>query len=636
MVRVARQTAAAVPNRYYPSARQILIVRFDPGSMSEVDVASDRTVFDEADPAPNRISLSEADVEAALNPNSISLSASQVDLAIRTSGLFSVIQEAFDANVDLGSAVTAVNAFQDGLTRTLDIQPLSFSRNVNGYRLADELTTRISWKDMPFDSRLIRAVLVLHFEGTVAPADFERGSRDGYLVPANRQNLRFIGLIDQISDSHNASGDYLNFKARDLTAPLIDTKVPKTVQKTIRPGQTLTEAIRNLLDSLELTTVDLIRGPFVRPAGTTVPTLTAARYNKLQTSAASRNQAAASGGQPTVRRNTTNGTGEESYWDAITDMCVSHGFLPMIDLDRLVLQPPRTLFTQRPEVIGQANTFTFPTPYRTSIGDNFPVRRMVYGQGLEALNFQRKLSRIKAPHVRVLGVDPNASDPAERLVSIIHPPRARTGQRVATSVGPTGNTKSIEIQNVLVHGITDRTILQNVAEAAYELMGRQLMGVKLSTSDLSSFSDAPGFDGNQDPDLLGIRAGDPVQLLVAPATDSGASFFAINELGKLVSRSQRIATAAGTRAEFSDAVAFLVAKGYAEEDAQQMVSILASANLASEFRVVTAQIVMDLEAGDVKIDIDARDYIRARADPADLGRGVPQSGVLTAADLGLA
>ncbi len=638
MVRAPNRRRPANVHRYFPSARDILIIRFDTGSISRTDVSEDDEVFDEVDPAIDRALVGPGNtlgIDEDFFSDGLQLNLSEDFFDRRGSPLSSAIQSAFDQNKDLASAIARVD-FEDEFSKILDIQPLTCDRTVNGHRLADELNLKVSWKDVPFDTRIIRAILVLHFEGTVPAANFERGQRSrgniangGYLVDAVRSNLRFIGFVDQISDTHNASNDVINMKCRDLTSVLIDTKLPKLTKKTIRSGQTIVQVVDNLLNTLQFTAAEFIRGPVVRPDGITLPSLDRKRYDKLKTTAASRNLASESNdpnARPHIIRNTTKGgNGGESYWDAITDLCVSHGVLPYIELDRLIIQPPRTLFTSGNQVAGTAGISQFPTNYRISIGDtDDPIRRMVYGANLEGLSFQRKLSRIKAPYVRVLSFNPNSTDPARRLLEAIHPPRTPDGRKVSTKIGVTGNKPQIEIQQVIVTGIIDQDQLRDIAEAAYEMMGRQHLGVKLQTRDLASFSNHPDFDPNEDPDLLDLKAGDPIRISTLPNRDAPSNFFGVSELNKLIDRARRTFRTTGVAPEFNDAIRFLRSKGYSQEDAQQLVTILRAVNLESEFRVNSVNVSMDLEGGDVSIQIDARNYVKVREDPLDPGRRVPR------------
>lgn len=622
MVRDVRRGVPANPHRYYPSARSILLVRFDPHALQNSDLIGDDG-FDEGQakyleptsfsPTDVNLGIQPADDFIDVDPNiGIQPADDFVDVRSFQRRTRNPVAQAFNTNADLAAAVRKVS-LEDDLSRFLDVQPASYSRAINGHRLADELSLKLRWKDVPFDARIIRAILVVHFEGTVGPDQFSSPRAQAHIVEARRSNLRFIGFVDEISDSHDEGGDYVSMKCRDLTAPLLDTKLPPALKKKIQPGENLLELISNILETGAGTAMEFIRGPFVRPENTVLPQLSSDRYAKIQTSAANRNRAG-TGGTVAVLRNTSKAKGSsdggESYWDAINDLCVSHGFIPYIDLDRLVIQPPRTLFVGNPEEIEQANVPTFPTPYRRAIGDTASVRRMVFGGNLDTLAFTRKLARIKAPHVRVTSFNPNAQRADQRLISIDYPGTGSTGEKVATSQSPTGKQKQVEVRNVLVHGITDRSVLRAVAEGAYELMGRQELGVRLSSSNLASWSDNPNFDPNEDPDLLALRAGDPLRIVVQATSETGSTFTSLAELSRMLRRNR------SRGGSVEDGISFLEGLGWSARDAAQLVRVLNNANLPEEFRVVAASIAMDLEQGDFNISIDARDYVRARADQA--------------------
>jgi len=574
--------------RYFISSRQIFIVRFDAGELRNNDIVEEDEVFSEDTGGKTK--------------------------KLKTRRRFGggktgdVIGRALDSNADLADAVARMDAADDN-TQFIDAQCRNWTRAVNGFRLADELQLTMNWKDLPFDSRAIEAILVLHFEGTVSAEDFSIGQQTGdrkrLLVPARRENLRFIGLADEIADSHDSGDDVVKIKARDLTAVLIDTNLPPLTQKTIKSGSNIVEVISNLLDTLAGTAVEFIRGPFKRPANINLPALDKKRYSKLQTTAAARNKA--DGDPDIIVRNGSKG-GSESYWDAITELCTSHGMIPLIELDKMVIQPPRTLFVGSPEEPGEG-TSRFPTRHRQRIGDNAPTRRMVFGANLENLSFTRKFNRVAAPHVKVVSYNPDEA-PDRRLIEVKYP---TTTKKVVSTSGPTGNQKKIAYQIITVHGIVDRQLLTQIARSAYESLGRQQLGVRFSTSDPASFSSHPEFNPNSDPDLLDLRAGDPIQVLVAPTR---GNYYGVNELNRMIQRAKR-------GSGFEDAISFLINKGFSRESAEELVRVLGGLNLPSEFRVVAASITGDLDAGDFSISVDARDYIRTRRDPIAATRRPP-------------
>lgn len=667
MTTIRRSNGARLAPRTFGSIRSILWVRFDPGVKDVYDLDAVRV-----ESSPRKFTRDN-------NPSKLIQAIRGANLGYptrqRETGPFAISNDLLtavrSANLSLAAAIQRVPA--DGLTRFIDVQPTRSSRKVNSYRLPDELDLSLSWKALPFDSRLIRAIFVLHYEGTVPAdawatrkpeADPSNPSPTGYLVPLSGRNLRFIGQVDEVSDEHDGNGDEISLKCRDLTAVLIDTKIPRFISddqnlktvplgvKVIRPGTTILQVIRNLLDTNP--GFEIIDGPYARISpGAQLPLLDPKRYPRLAVPTQERHRGS---DKPYVLRNSSR-PGDESYWDAITDLCVSHGLVPTIEKNALVLLEPRTLYRYPPTVLESPGVPSFPAPggHRDQIGDLTPYRRMVYGVNIERLRFFRKLGRIKAPAVQVTSYNPDALISSKRLLSVIHPPNAAaaavgtgatrtdTGKSrsfatnlfndpqstQATKVSPTGKDATIEVHNVIIQGVVDLTQLKRIAEQVYESIGRQEFGIAISTNEIASYSENELFDPNEDPDLLDLRAGDPIRILIQPAVASGRGIFALAELNRMVARSRSItqgSTAdqaasgnmtAGPTADFADAISYLKAQGFDQSLAEQLVKVIASANLPEEFRVNTVQIDFDGsdDGSGFALQIDARDYMRVRADP---------------------
>lgn len=605
--------------RYFPSVRDVILLRFDPGTTDSYDPD---LIRDEAEP--------DADLPARRRQRTRNLTGITQGTGPKVFSSSDFRAALTAANVNLADAIAKLPR-TDELTRVFDLQPTRSSRRVNSYRKADELDLTFEWKSMPFDSRLVRAILCFHYEGTVPATAWATGDREqqpaspspsGYLVPATGENLRWVGTIDEIADSHGEGGDLLTMKGRDLTSLLIDTKYPvKFEPARIPSGSTILQVIQAILSTNDL--FELIRGPYLRTQGGTLPQLDPARFPRRLVPAKERHR---DGGAFVLRYPPKSG-GKSSYWDVITDLCVSHGLRPAIEQDKLVLTEPRVLYAVRqPDQVASPGTPTFPTPYRLSVGDRFPIRRMVYGDNVGALRFHRKLGRIKAPAVEVVAMDPDARTASERVIKVRHPPKTKSGRR-ANNVDATGAKPSETVHRVQIKGVVDRTQLLNIAKQVYEGMGRQELGVVVETDDPASFSDLAGFDPNEDPDLLAVKSGDPLRLEVTSPQAARSQLFTFSELQARFSRAR-----ADGGAGFDSAVAFLVEQGFDRPDAIQFARVLASSNLPREFRVITASIGFDGEGGGFNVQLDCRDYVRARADP----QGVSQTRGTTVAPSGSA
>lgn len=548
------------------------------------------------------------------------------------------------ASRSIGDAVAKLDP-GDGLSLFMAFTPNASRRSVNSYRMADDLELSIPWKDFPLDARIIRSILALHYEGTVTADDFANGRR----LEENGKNLRFIGLADEVSDEHSENGDTFSARFRDLTSIFIDAKFPTDAIIAYRPGATLLDAITAVKDSL-LPSSAIIRGPFFRPAfknreaglGPLDPGL----YSRIATRAQMKTLADKAGDSKSIVIRNVAKAEDATYWDVITDLCVSHGYVPFIDLDRLVIQEPRTFFKGLPEIPGSQNGQTyFPSDYRKRIGDDAnKVRRMVYGINLESMRVRRKFARNKAPAVEVAARDPDAKDASKRLITVIWPPNAKEeirkrklrakGQGLtkikgiggdvshSTGVGPAGDA-SLEVKRFNVHGIIDPKVLEAHARMIYESIGRGELGITFSTNDLASYSENPAFDPNEDPDLLDIRAGDPIQLLVAPTERGLGAVYSLSEISLMIARSKRVAQASGGAPDLQNAIAFLEARGFTFKAARLIARVLSSANLPTELRVQSASVEIDGAGGTAQVTIDARDYVRVRADPTATGTLAP-------------
>jgi hypothetical protein len=413
-----------------------------------------------------------------------------------------------------------------------------------------------------------------------------------------------------MSVSHGDDGDIMQMKARDLTGVLIDTKLPVGEKGTegvrVQAGDTVQTAVRALLDT-NPGFRSFIKGPFLRIApGSRLRNLDPALYPRISFPPKERHRKKRGGGRGYILRYPPKVANETSYWDAITDLCVTHSFRPTIEQENLVILEPRTLYKFDPEVLTQPGVPAFPRPdgHRVRIGDtNLSFRRMVWGDNISVLRFQRKFGRVKVPTIEVLGTDPNQPKNGRRVV-VRYPPKKR-----ASKVDPSGKKPNEEFHRVTISGIVDRTELLKIAQQTYEEMGRQELGIVISTDEMASFSDNPNFDPNLDPDLLELRAGDPIRLLVTPSQKDSSIMLSLSELNDLIAR-------VDGRVGSEDPVDFLVREGWSREDARQVIALLRSASLPNEFRVIAASYRF-AEDG-FHCEIDARNYVRVRADPDDI------------------
>lgn len=591
---------------YRPSVRTLLLVRFDPNARDKPDFLA-HDVFSSETPKQSVIERARAKLSRGKTkqrgPRFVQSTAEAQTAAAAT---FAMYRDAlFSPGADIPALARQVVA-RDDLSLFLDVQPISSARSEGGYRTANELSLKLTWKTLPIDSRAIRAVLMLHYEGCVGPGAFESGypgtsvddsSRTGYLVPATRPNLRFMGFADDIEDEHDENGDIISIKGRSLMGLLIDSKVPRTVVRRIRAGGNVLEAIRLVLDSHPAGLI--IRGPVLQKGSDLVaigegdiPRCWVPPVYSKQQSDAQKQQTSnvpGAGNSPPAKADS------ESLWDVITDLCVYNGLHPRIENDQLVVFEPRTLFKGSPTDI--------------ETGKDVPVRRLVYGSNVAKMKFARKFGRIRAPTVVVKSSNPDATVASKRLLVARWPPPKKAGdpKLVATNVDATGAIAVQEEHVMTVRGVTSEKLLTQIARTAYDAIAHQELQVAIETRDLQSFRE-DGVPPEQDPDMLSIKGGDPIQIIVAAKRSSlsqengGIDVFSMADVNAMVG-------GAGQQ----DAVGLLVAQGFQVEVAEQLVRQLARCRPAKEYRVMKASFTFDGDAG-FAVKIDARDYVTVRAD----------------------
>jgi hypothetical protein len=386
----------------------------------------------------------------------------------------------------------------DDLIALGTILPEECSIDRNGIRTADTARVTIDYRDAPFDPRLIRSCGIEIIVGVVPPGGLEQGVAgqtrdDGTALslvprgqagaPAPEGTTRFLGFVDEWTITLDGEdGDSITLECRDLTAVLIDTPLPSGVS--IDLSLPIDEGIRGLLDSLPST-----RGTSVRygiageqasapTPGTAVPRARRGRRGGRT------GRARAGGSQMNV-------------WDHITEVCVPIGLVPLFEDSELRILNPRTFFEGRDT-----------------------ARRMVYGRNLKALSFTRKLGGTKVPTIEVRCYDPAigrtrwarypvpGSAPNTGVFGQTDPPRPAR----ANEVPPSGSNPDDRIMTQSVAGITDPATLAAAAESIWHQVGRQELEGNFATDEVASWEEP-----TEGVDLLRLRPGDPVELLVASA-----------------------------------------------------------------------------------------------------------------------
>jgi hypothetical protein len=350
------------------------------------------------------------------------------------------------------------------------------------------------------------------------------------VITPNDETLLILGMADEVTSEFNDSGSAIHFEGRDLRGILMDSSVPPEVLTNINiTGQRLNELIEELLHrffpqgegiQVKWSIRDWPKGPPI--------VLDDRDVNSEQKDATSgeKVQTTAPGNAQSLK-----------FWDLIIHWCFISGAVPYFFGSQLRLRASKSLYDYR--LAERSFDPNFPAPFKGSkprqigppTGDPEPAfwyRRLVFGRDMREIKFSRKLGGVVVPAVCARAVDMDnmtrgvgkktkgIRDPG-RFIEYTYPPevdpaentpqtKAKHGRR-ASVVGPSGEGARTEVIFIPVHGVTNVTKLEEIAKAVHAEVSRQEIGGSFSTKSLGSFG-----GNNQDPDLLKLRPGDPIEI----------------------------------------------------------------------------------------------------------------------------
>lgn len=384
------------------------------------------------------------------------------------------------------------------LTRLI---PRKVRLRLNGHRAADECHIELHLRQFPFapDGALIRSILIELRRGVIDPDDWARAISEGAVAPDGlpltvpiitaSDEPDFAGFADVHEMRMPSDGSsVVVLPCRAFDGVLADTPMQG---REIRTDVGMDEAIARLIG-----TIPAMVGMAVVWLGPEVPPVLGSFAPKTQ-------QTKAGKGRPRQQKSS-----KESVLDAITDYCIMGAVIPRVRGYTLELGSVRTL--------DQYDATTVP--------------RMVLGSNILDLEMKHRLTKAHARSVEVRSFN---ADTGKIMCARYPQDQARTGQLEpgqADALPPTGplqvppgadavDEAAPEVMDV--QNVTDPKQLQNIAQSVFEEMARQDLAMSMTTRDVATV------DGRAigDPDLLALRAGDPLQMIIAPAVEDAVGSY---------------------------------------------------------------------------------------------------------------
>jgi len=470
------------------------------------------------------------------------------------------------------------------------IIPKDASWKLNGIRTASELKTTIKFVDMPFDPRCIRSCAVEYYLGTLAERDYFDGvggavrgasDRNGaggeslLILPDQwvdqngriRTNLRFQGWVDEWEvEWPDEDEPRVTLTCRDNTKVLIDQEAPHKL--VIAANKPIDEAIAAYIANFPQCAGLSVE---YRPGGIDPP--------KLGPALAKTAFKPKLGPTPTGGGGGGGSSSKLSVWDYLTDVCGSLGQIIRMDGTVIVVQEPRSLLST--EAPARADD---PFTTRTVAGLTMQHRHFIYGRNVKNYKIARRFGK-QAPQ----NVEVRSYSTLRKTMLVERYPLK--GQSIVTDANPGDGHSEQKYLVWRVQGITDRKVLRVIAQSVYETVGRNELSVNIQTHNLASF----GGD-NTDPDILDMKVGDPVELLVA--RDQDYNSLTNIEQNMLIAESGKL---------------LLEAAGYSAGIADAYAKVYGDSGFQSTFRTRDFAVDWSIEDG-VAITVGAVNYIEVRAD----------------------
>jgi len=357
------------------------------------------------------------------------------------------------------------------------------SVELNDYKTADTFSLSLDYRNFPFDPRIVRAIgVTIHIE------DLKKSPFSGARITPSRDNTVFIGFVDKNRITFDSESNTVNFEGRDNTSLLIDARWDGGLLD--MEQLTVSQVISDIVESLE-STKDL--DVEVRTKTGQTPTLAELGGGGGGDEAT---------GSTEKLKNKRSSKKNDTYWDVIQDLVTRAGLICYVELDKLIITEPRTLFKKS------------------------TAKQFVLGKNLTKLQFKRKIGRFQDINIQVLSYNPRLTNPivkanipeeaTEDLRERLHLPdgpiyieklNPKTG-KPEKEIAETLLFRVPTIQNFTTRASAKEEVIR-IGEAIFEEISRQQLEGKMSTREMCVY-DREGVEF----DITKLRIGTPVEIQV--------------------------------------------------------------------------------------------------------------------------
>ena len=415
----------------------------------------------------------------------------------------------------------------DPLTWLVNVVARGGNLTKPGFRDAGTFRIDLGYHDLPIDPRLVKAIQVRIFAGTVRPEDFAAGVTEVIPVGQGRHVRRSViqgigtdggadtnllalwGSVDNFGPIRFNENPTLTLSGRDLRGIFISSPMRRGQLAKLDLTKDIVTVVNELISRHPLAGQMGIKAKASEWPDDKIPSPGA--EGDLTSVWFGPNKQGKSGPPPALMESKLN------WWEAVCQYCFMVGAVPYFVGITLVIRPAQSLYdlrnldpfdpaAQRPFLRSRVGTNGLPSG----------VRQLIYGHNVSEITFDRKLQGPGRPRViEVVALDTSSEVRGEgKLLRAYWPPdlTKQLKKLHATKESPSGQLAEDEVQRIPVSGIRSQSQLDQIARAIFETTARFEVEGTFSTPDLSSYTRE---DGNDDPDMLRLQVGDPLEISVA-------------------------------------------------------------------------------------------------------------------------
>ena len=415
----------------------------------------------------------------------------------------------------------------DPLSWLVNIVPRAASYTKPGFRDAGTFRIDLGYHDLPIDPRLIKAAQVRIFAGCVSPENFARGVTEVATIGTGNQvrssviqgiakdgssdpNLLAIwGAVDDFGPVKFGDNPTLTISGRDLRSIFISSPMRRGQLANLDLTKDIVSVVNELISrhplggqmGIKARADEWPNGQIPSPGA--VGNLTAVHLDK--------NKKGTSGPPPAQMES------KLTWWDAICNYSYLVGAVPYFIGKDLVVRPARSLYDLRN--LDPFDPVAQKPFLRSRIGTNgLPsgVRQLIYGHNVSELSYSRKLQGPDRPKIiQVTSLDTSGKVRGQgKLLRALYPKdlAKQLAKLHATKESPSGQLAENEVLRVPIWGVNGQDQLDEIARAIFETTARFEIEGSFETRDLASYTQE---DGNDDPDMLRLAPGDPIEISVA-------------------------------------------------------------------------------------------------------------------------